>query len=96
MTKDECRSGRFDPNGDIHLLSLKRSVPPGRIMHQRCYVLTPNVHIKDRFIPVGAAFQPRLNNDGVIVTYFRGWPATSSAEQKPLPREVGVNLMALT
>jgi uncharacterized membrane protein YidH (DUF202 family) len=27
-------------------------------------------------ISVGAAFQPRLNDYGVRVTYFRGWKAT--------------------
>jgi len=45
-------------------------------------------------ISVGAAFQSRLNNYGVRVIYFRGWPATSSAEPKPLPQKVGVNLAA--
>jgi hypothetical protein len=35
------------------------------------------------------------NDYGVRVTSFRGWPATSSAEQKPLPREVGGRLMTL-
>jgi hypothetical protein len=62
-------------------------------------------------ISVGAAFQPRLDDNGAIATCFRGRPATSpsvvsselndsgsndSAEQKPLPREVGVKVMTLT
>jgi hypothetical protein len=36
------------------------------------YLVHPVVDV----IYVGAAFQPRLNDYGVRVTYFRGWKAT--------------------
>jgi hypothetical protein len=34
------------------------------------------ISLRTDVISVGAAFQPRLNDYGVKVTYFRGWKAT--------------------
>jgi hypothetical protein len=39
-------------------------------------------------IDCGSGFQPRSYDDSNKATFFRGW--------KPLPREIDVNLMALT
>ena len=37
------------------------------------------INIRIGGVPVGAAFQPRLNNDGFKAISFRGWKATPTS-----------------